>query len=266
MTDSGEPRPKRAELHLPGGHSQATFSARERLLELIEEMTGHVITELQREALPPFLTLMTGMGWVVADAMASRGGRRPFEIVRLKAEGTQGCDELLAALDGWQEKWQLRAPWIEAAVLQALTHWSRRSDTVAEGAWPGEFKQLGWLPQSGEPPSLRGYNPFDETRSSYREEVRATLDAYLENVERDARERLGAENWKEKRSRGSRGTDQHLRWLVRFQVLGEKQQSIADNPTGDGTGRRREMNTLQDALRSTAELVGLKRRTVATPE
>ena len=98
MTDSPGPEPSRAELHLGSTHSQATFSARNRFLELIEETASEVISDLRSEALTPFRMLKRSRGWVIADAIASQDQHTPFETIRLKAEGAQGREGLLGAL------------------------------------------------------------------------------------------------------------------------------------------------------------------------
>ena len=269
MTDSPGPEPSRAELHLGRTHSQARLSARKRFLELIEETASEVISDLRTEALAPFQTLKGSRGWVIAEALASQDQRTPFETVRLKAEGAQGRDELLEALEAWQEKWRLRAPWIERALLQALDRWSRQTDAeIDEKSWPAEFKQLVWLPEVGESPSLRPYNPLKESRSDYREEMLATLDTYVAGIEQYMRERFKAEDWPKKTSQGKRTSDQHLRWCLRY-FLGETQYELSFRPEGteqpapprSRSKSRRTGSVHEDAIhrgiKNAAELLGL---------
>ena len=266
MVDPPGPEPSRAELHLGRTHSQARLSARKRFLELIEETASEVISDLRKEVLAPFRTLKGSRVWVIAEALASRDQRTPFETIRLKAEGAQGREGLLGALEAWQEKWRLRAPWIESAVLQALDYWSKPIDTeINERSWPTEFKQLVFLPEVGEPPSLRAYNPLKESRSGYKEEMLATLDTYTAGIEQDARERFGAEDWPKKTSQGKRPSDQHLRWCLRY-LLGETQYELSFRPEGTEqpapprnefrTGKVHE-DTIHRGIKNAAELLGL---------
>ena len=266
MTDSPGPEPSRAELHLGRTHSQATLSARERFLELIEETASEVISDLRSEALTPFRMLKRSRGWVIADVIASQDQHTPFETIRLKAEGVQGYEELLGAVEAWQERWRLRAPWIERAVLQALDRWSKPIDTeINERSWPTEFKQLVWLPEVGESPSLRPYNPLKESRSDYKEEMLGVLDTYAAGIEQDARERFGAEDWPRKTSQGKRPSDQHLRWCLRY-LLGETQYELSFRPEGteQPAPSRNEFRkskidegTIRRGIKKAAELLGL---------
>ena len=260
-----DPEPNRPALHLAGAHSQATFSARQRFLDLMGETAKHVIDDLQQKALTPLRMLQgqVGFAWVIADAIASRGERTPFEIIRLKAEGAEGSDELLEALEAWQKEWRLRAPWIENAVLQALVHWSRHPETVEE-PWP-PFKQVGWTPKGGDPPSLRAYNPYKESRSAYKTEMLVTLDAYAAKVEQDTRERLRAEDWPKKTSQGNRPSDQHLRWCLRY-LIGETQYKLSFRPEGteppapprnQNRSRVIDEGTIRRGIKKAAEQLGL---------
>jgi hypothetical protein len=233
---------------------------------LIEETASEVISDLRREALAPFRMLKRSRGWVIAEVLASQDQRTPFETIRLKAEGTQGYEELLGAIEVWQERWRLRAPWIERALLQVLDQWSRQTDAeINEKSWPEEFRQLGLLPEVGEPPSLRAYNPLKESRSDYKEEMLATLDAYMAGIAQDAREQFGAEGWPRKTSQGKRPSDQHLRWCLRY-LLGETQYELSFRPEGTEqpapprnefrTGSVRE-DTIHRGIKNAAELLGL---------
>ena len=266
MTDSPGPELSRAELHLGRTHSQATFSARKRFLELIEETASEVISDLRSEALTPFRMLKNSRGWVIADAIASQDQHTPFETIRLKAEGVQGYEELLGAVEAWQERWRLRAPWIERAVLQALDRWSKPIDTeINERSWPTEFKQLVWLPEVEESPSLRPYNPLKETRADYRTEMLGTLAAYAARIEQYMRERFGAEDWPRKTSQFKRPSDQHLRWCLRY-LLGETRYELSFRPEGteppapprkERQESKVDKGTIHRGIKNAAELLGL---------
>ena len=267
MVKAESPQPSRAELHISGTHSRATFSARQRFLDLIGEIAKEVISDLRQKALTPFRILQVSSGWVIADAIASRGERTPFETIRLKAEGAEGSNELLEALEAWQNKWRLRAPWIENAVLQALNHWSRQPDSeIDEGSWP-PYEQRGWVPKGGDPPSLRAYNPYKESRSDYKAEMLVELDAYAAEVEQATHERLGAEGWPKQTSQGNRPDDQHLRWLLRY-LIGETQYQISFRPEGtepDAPPRSEyrtsavHVSTVRRGIKKAAEQLGLTR-------
>lgn len=234
MTPRERGLPQKAQLHLKGAHSRATFWARARFLELIEEIKPEVITVLQDDVLPAFSQLHDRLGWVVADAIASRTGRSPFEIIRDKAGHEEPARQLLDALDRWQTVYRLRGPWIENAVLQALSAWSRQPGAeMPRGRWPDEFKQLGWVPTDPKPPTaLRAYNPFEETRSDYLSEMRETLRSYAEQVEEMAAARFAADEWPTKTAQGKRPSDQHLRWCLRY-LTGDTQYEISFQPDGD---------------------------------
>ena len=118
-----------------------------------------------------------------------------------------------------------------------------------------------------EPPSfvLDAWNPTREEWPHYKrrvlKRVKDDLAKYREGIE--GLEALAKSP--RSRSRDDRGADQHLRWLVRFQVLEERQQAIADDPTGDGSGRV-ELRTVQDGIRSARQRIELTRTSVRTHE
>lgn len=106
------------------------------------------------------------------------------------------------------------------------------------------------------PVKVPGWPPDPEVDSE--SEARVAFERWWREQKRAARE-AGASESRQKRSHTGGDPHLHFSWLARWQVGGESQKEIAENP-GEGV-RKRERQTVQEAITRTADRIGLTRRT-----
>ncbi|MDQ3694141.1 MAG: hypothetical protein M3464_10990 [Chloroflexota bacterium] len=182
-----------------------------------------------------------------------------------------GRDVLLAFANEygpWMEKWRIgNAQHPECSLLmmglsQDLVIWRKARQTpprwyilnrMLELAAPlsdvGLAVPLPTVPKAAG--KLPSWNPGAETKETYLARSRAIIDRQLHNhihsIENESLQK-GLERVPTKRN-----GDEHFRWLVRYQVLGESQTAIARLACV-------ERQTVQSAIRSTAGLMPLPLR------
>ena len=197
-------------------------------------------------------------------------------------------EQIRTAIVPWQNRWHLTDDWICDELYLALV-FVRRSlpatDRVCE-SWKyfdrepiGPFSPIypptgglpgttGFLHSLAKPPahqfvfSARWYPQYEsraDISRSLRKQFKQDLTAYLDAVEKQM-ETAGLVKTPKKRPRRGGDAMQHFDWLVHFQVQCWTQASIAAK-YGD-----LDISTVAYALRSTAELIGLTRRSTPTPE
>ena len=243
-----------------GKHSNATAAARGEFLRLVAELAPDVVSSLYSGVRPTFSRLIVEQGWAVADAISSRE-EDPLAVLKRKSEEATSAPPFLEALSRWSSRWNLRAPWVDRWVLSTLHTWwqanphvparpSADSSSPPPTTWPLEYGELIYSPNF-KPPQLRSFQPAHETQQSYAAYAREALAAYMQAIEQEAQTR-GMVPWPKKRARNG-PPDRHLRWLVRFQVLEENQEALADS---EEVGRR----TLQDGIEQARMLIGLEAR------
>ena len=254
-----------SELHVIEADRPRWF-ARLGFFLFIEELSPETWDSLREEVLPLYerfdsIANSYGYAFATADGKAEMVAERARQYAQ--------------AMRAWHQRWNLYDDWLKeesAMVIQLWTTYGPNEGVSLMGVFQRNLDALKAEGESVEalgisPPTLvaDAWNPTRERWFDYQkrvlEKIRKALADYGEGIVG----REGLATWPKKRARDGRRADQHLKWLVRFQVLGEGQQAIADDPTGDGTGRV-EVRTVQDAIRTTAELVGLTRRSVATHE
>lgn len=162
--------------------------------------------------------------------------------------------DLRTAMIEWSDRHHFPTPHLLDAVFDELR-------SQAEMTRPLRFRVPRFADISAAPRFEFDFQPWTPrwtSRARYEEELRTEFDIhlqdYLEAREREAIER-GLERSPEKRGQFSAGEDQHFAWLARFQVGKEEQREIAEN-----VGRS--LTSVQDAIRETAKLVGIKRRSL----
>ena len=233
-----------------------TYLAAARLgfLQAVEDVAPHVGAELLEEVRPRFECLASHLEDTEAHSFhRTLRALRTAADRRARAEAAASSEprtrvlervalqvDLLDALETWATPYHLhRDGWL---LDYALTHlWAvyRRGDPAPLGTVGPAVAY-----QYASPPGPT-YEPPHETRAEFLERV----DAYMEEVESDLR-RSG---WDEAPHRPHGGA--HLRWLARFQVAGETVEGIS------GAARVGKRN-VERALKSSADLIGLTRRTL----
>ncbi len=204
------------------------------------------------------------------------------------AESVSRFEQFRAGITQWQNRWHLTDDWVSGELHSALS-WLRGNLPALERvrtAWkyfdlerPRSFSPI--YPPKGGLPGTTGFQhslakplpplfvfrarwyPQYEFRADISRWLRKQFDqdlvAYLDAVEKQM-ETAGLVKTPTKRPRRGGDSMQHFDWLVRFQVQGWTQARIAaENSNLD-------ISTVADALRSSATLIGLTRRSTPTPE
>ena len=242
----------------------------------------HRAAKLESELLPSLAKAIESLPvetFDLADYPDDDGGYEWF------AEAISQFEQFSTAITPWQNEWHLTDDWISQELHSALC-WVSGNVSAMErvcaawkyfdrdpirpfspifppkGGWPGTtafshslakplpdlfmFKAR-WYPQSEFRADILSW-----LRGHFEHELTAYLDAVEKQME-DA----GLARTPEKRPRGGGVAIQHFDWLVLFQVEHWTQKRIA-REHGD-----LRISTVAKALRSTAELIGLTRRTTS---
>lgn len=188
--------------------------------------------------------------------------------------------QVVAAVGAWATRHDLEADWIREAAIGTALAW-RRTGVPARPT----FEPLPMPSQraASAPGTLRAGDPLTETREQARERFEARWGADVAELEGRGFERTDRHirNLRGRRPHdGGPWLEQHLEWLVRYQVLGESKQAIADTaktrrtPEGarvfgfelDEKERRVEIregvyhSAVRKALEKTSRLLGLPLR------
>lgn len=174
----------------------------------------------------------------------------------------------LDKLEQWGEQWHLSMDWLLDVSFQTLCRWTNHPDYLERLEWysngfgywePSDYRDHGinfqfrsWNPIGGE-----GRNEFAELA---REAFRDSLNAYLNNK----KDRLTKSGYvKSPREKN----EEHLKWLVLFQVKGVSHFEIAKEQFPNewkGLSKQVDFSTQIDRIRkgisSGAKAIGLMRR------
>ena len=167
------------------------------------------------------------------------------------------CNELIAALQNWGERWHLSAPWCQAHALEALHWWSGNPEAAGRWWGFGGFNGLGFHPNDitfDLHIHDQGWNPSHMRWEYYQEAVLCQVAAYMVSY----KERIEGLVEAMGMSRVEHKAKTHFEWLAIYQtsdygyatmlkMVKEKQPSL----TASG---------LTQALTSAAELIGLPLR------
>jgi predicted HicB family RNase H-like nuclease len=191
------------------------------------------------------------------DWLSWSGGSRHWELFDEPYISDSRWPELLdlrTAMVEWSEQYLLPTPAVLDAVFDELR-------SLAEMTRQLRFRALRFADISDAPRfefEFQAWTPRWTSRSNYEKELRTEFDIqlqdYLEAQEREAIEQ-GLERSPEKRGQFGARDDQHFAWLARFQVGKEEIGEIAEDVS-------RTFRSVQDAIRETADLVDIKRRSL----
>ena len=165
-------------------------------------------------------------------------------------------DPFLSVLKSWIEEFNLRAPWLGDAAIRTIRalesdldwerrpSWVIRSIGIPQGLTPGEL-EFPFTHQFGFGPVMRTY---DEMKDEARREFDKEFNAWFQNLDEKLQERDYEKNpeWD--------NPERDIRWLVRFQCVGEEYAEIAEGQE-EATA-----DVVRKAVEKTAELLGIKRR------
>ena len=163
--------------------------------------------------------------------------------------------------EAWQARWNLRETWVSTAADFTLWEWLRLDGRTIQDVWPamgGLIRELDDYDAQDFTITVVPWIPGVETRAAAEARLRGELEDFLRRHlngrEREA-EAVGMMRTPTKRARRGQDPNAHFEWLARFQVQEWSYSRIASHYD---VSRR----AVEDAVRLTAELIDLTRRTV----
>jgi hypothetical protein len=179
-----------------------------------------------------------------------------------RAAGQPDVVALADALLAWAETHNIQSDWVYDAALRTMIAWQQdpaRQDHSAGwfGLWPPWRSALSQEEQHFQLDLPNFWDPTMESATDARRRLRAiarrAVDDFIDRGVRLADERGFGE------PKGGRVPSQHLRWLVRRQVVGQNFTEIArsdGHADPDGAGYK----TVSNGAHQAAELIGLPLR------
>jgi hypothetical protein len=170
-------------------------------------------------------------------------------------EFEEAVDPFLSALKSWIEEYHLTAPWLGDAAIRTIRalesdlDWNRkpawviRNCEIPHGLTWGElefqFSHQFWLG-----PSAR---TVDNMKNEIWKEFDKTFNTWIKNLDETLAQRGYQKNprWN--------NADRDIRYLVRFQCVGESYSEIAKS-------EKKSNDTVRKAVKKTADFLGIKRR------
>jgi len=266
------------------GHPRSAMAAREGFLTALSINAPAAVDDLASAALPSYERLHNHLttprtarefrralrnNFEVSEHVVTHVDLRKWEIVGIASSSHYPeLLELRMAVERWARMNGLGEPWLCDAALQTLSLWNASPAAQEARAWeqhsfvrgaqiePHETSfTFGTSPSPTD--TRRGYNPFDEDRTSARQrletEFRSELTAYLDRMDELAVTGGG------KRVAKSKSARKHYTWLVQYQVLGWNLRRIAEE-SGDPDPEYSGRTTVATAVRETARAVGITPR------
>ena len=236
----------------------------------VEDVATEVLVDLLEGVLPTYKAT-----WIAAEDSTllrrtwwERSAASWFIVASMDrqsppASGYQALFPLWDTLYAWCGRWHLTDEWLLAVALRTLYGWVQEDPA---GIPPGELRFQ--RPTEGElmlrPPQpsleVRPCEPLAETWTAYKKDAKKTFDEWLQRYAAEMKEWAEVtqiHRSPEKRARrGTKDTDLHFEWLVRFQVQDWTYDRIALHYGG------LDVSTARDAVVSTSEMIQLTRRTM----
>jgi hypothetical protein len=169
-------------------------------------------------------------------------------------DGDVAVRPLQKAIDRWMADYNIRAPWVLQTVMRMLRFWERAPERMEQPIW---FT-----------PGIRESHQVPAERVELAVPL-PSIDDFLMEVESDIRRRyvegFGAELERHLKALRTEATsqgipvaqeklqDQHYEWLVRYQVLGESADAIAQSV-------QRDRKTVDEAVKRLAKYLDLPLR------
>ncbi len=271
----------------PGELSRSTWDARRIFLEEIEDLAPEVLRALREEVFPHF---EPPIEWVVDNSLSPadrsaevnrqllyliRGEQPPapsnwllrwvtklLRLIRGRAEQAvyrraEQDPVLKDRLVTWATKFRICEDWVLKSALGTLRFWSLgassliwihpaslQSSALTDDERRFAFEHPGWYPE---------LLTQEQAEANIRLVFDASLRLYFERIEALAKDR-GLKRTPAKRSRSGQSARRHFEWLVRWQVQGWTQRSIADEADLEDT------KTVAAGIKAAADAIGLTRR------
>jgi hypothetical protein len=169
--------------------------------------------------------------------------------------GNAAAEQLNQRLNEWAEQFNILCPWIIEAALSTIDTWDRVPEAEETRAWFWHPAGI-WTPlDEGEQEFTFAdrWNPLDERADDARMRIKKDLtqqfDEWFEAALSTASERGYQPPPATKRE------EDHLRWLVRYQVRGESPKKIFSDAQGIDS-----FQAIQSAVNRMTERIGLEPR------
>jgi len=157
-------------------------------------------------------------------------------VKQARAVDLESVRLLVEALSRWCEEYQLTAEWLRDAALRTMLAWTTAPEGPADG-WM--VRRRVWRGALSEDELVfrfeAAWEPTTATRAAASQEIRERFDEKLREY-LDERERLATMRGFVAAPR-PRKDENHLQWLVRYQVGGDSYVQIARLEGLDATGR-----------------------------
>jgi hypothetical protein len=227
------------------------ISGRREFLQCLSRVVPDCVRELTGE---PLRLLQAALADREPPVCARRCFRQ-WEFVGAAEDETHPLlADLRRVIQSWSDRWGLSDDWVLELVLRTLWHWNIDEEAC---------KELRWTPTVGVGyyhPLLHSdllfkfthnrWNPRNEEWSVYNKRLEQAFRKYKDMY----RTMLKFEICEGRGKPAARKlNDQHFEWLVRYQVQRWPPTAIAQKYCHDAAKE----TTVRDALRSTAELIGL---------
>ena len=170
--------------------------------------------------------------------------------------GNTTVEQLNKRLDKWAEQFNIRCPWIIEAALSTINTWERVPEAEKKRGWFWHPASI-WTPlDEGEQEFLftGRWNPLHERADDARRRIKGALDRQFGDWFNETLS-TATERGYQSPPAAPREED-HVRWLVRYQVVGESPEKIFLDAQGIDS-----FQAIQSAVNKMADRIGLKRRT-----
>ena len=134
--------------------------------------------------------------------------------------------QLNRRLDEWADQFNIRCPWIIEAALSTIDTWERVPEAEKKRAWFWHPAGI-WTPlDEGEQEFefVDRWDPLEESPAEAKARIRGRMDRSFDRWIRDAEARANERGYEVTPSLKKK--EEHLRWLIRYQVVREPVEAI----------------------------------------
>jgi hypothetical protein len=240
-------------------------AARYQFLRLLDEERPEAREELKVTVRAAYRSMF--------DVLEAHGGGAPVPRTAANWDDVYECDHFLHWLDqpeskfedavdpflsvlkSWIDRFNLRVPWLGDAAIRTIRAWESDFDWERRPSWV--IRGIG-IPHGLTISELEfqfthqfGFGPVMQTHDDMKKEVWREFDkrfnTWIENLNQTL-----AQRGYQKNARWN-NADRDIRYLVRFQCVGESYSEIAKS-------EKKSKDTVRKAVKKTAEFLGITRR------
>src|SRR5262245_14456085 len=239
-------------------------------LKVAQELEHGILDSLRTKVFPQFCKLKLGF----AASLVPAEFVSPLRLVGaddflyypheaqcwanfLARSSTQQSTQFKSALENWGSQWHLNDGWILDWALHTLDQWRKLLPDINNAGW-ASLPLVRPLPPV--PETTFKFESFwniaqerpPKAKRRMRQEFERTLKAFFGRLHDLTMTYQG---------RQSKAGEEHVRWLVQYQVLGRSYAQIGRLKQMAGDSRK----TVQDAVRNLAQRIGLTLRPPGKP-